>query len=111
MCVLRYLKGTIHYGMKYEGDGELLLHGFVDSDWDGYASSRKSTSSYCETFFTFFFYLGLDSASIFVCFSILWYLCPFHILGSTSGIVANFSILKSKQCSRITEGISSHLSI
>lgn len=59
----------------------------------------------------FFFYLGLDSASIFVCVSILWYLCPFRILGSTSGIVANFSIPKSKKCSRITEGISSHLSI
>jgi hypothetical protein len=76
--------------MKYEGDGELLLHGFFDSDWDGYASSRKSTFGYCETFFTFYFYLGLDSASIFVCVIILWYLCPFHILGTTSGVVANF---------------------
>jgi len=28
--VIRYLKGTIHYGMRYGGDGELLLHGFVD---------------------------------------------------------------------------------
>jgi hypothetical protein len=41
--VLKYLKGTVHYGMRYVGDGEFLLHGFVDSDWAGDASTRKST--------------------------------------------------------------------
>jgi hypothetical protein len=30
--VLRYLKGTIHHGLRYVGNGELMLHGFVDSD-------------------------------------------------------------------------------
>lgn len=29
------------------GDGELLLHGFVDSDWAGHASARKSTLGFC----------------------------------------------------------------
>jgi hypothetical protein len=41
------LKGTIHYGLKYARDGELMLHGFVDSDWAGDASDRKSTSGCC----------------------------------------------------------------
>jgi len=27
-----YLKGTVHYGLRHVGDGELVLHGFVDSD-------------------------------------------------------------------------------
>jgi hypothetical protein len=45
--VLRYLKGTIHYGLRYVGDGELMLHGFVDSDWAGDASARKSTLGFC----------------------------------------------------------------
>jgi hypothetical protein len=29
--VLCYLKGTIHHGMRYVGDGELMMHAFVDS--------------------------------------------------------------------------------
>jgi hypothetical protein len=45
--VLCYLKGTFHYGLRYVGDGELMLHGFVDLDWAGDASARKSTSGFC----------------------------------------------------------------
>lgn len=30
--VLEYLKGIVYYGMWYVGDGELLLHEFVDSN-------------------------------------------------------------------------------
>jgi hypothetical protein len=45
--VFIYLKGTIHYGMRYAGDGELLLHGFVDFDWVGDASARKITYGFC----------------------------------------------------------------
>jgi len=44
--VLRYLKGIVHYGMRYVGDGELLLHGFVESDYARDATTRKSTSGY-----------------------------------------------------------------
>jgi len=29
--VLKYLNGTIRYGMQYIGNGKQLLHGFVDS--------------------------------------------------------------------------------
>ena len=30
--VLRYIKGTLELGMKFEKRGKLFLHGFTDSD-------------------------------------------------------------------------------
>jgi hypothetical protein len=41
------LKGTIHYGMWYIGDSELLFHVFVDLDQVGDATTLKSTSDCC----------------------------------------------------------------
>ena len=31
--ILRYLKGTIDYGLKYEANQKINLEGYVDSDW------------------------------------------------------------------------------
>ena len=31
--VMRYLKGTLDYGIIYTSDSEFSLHGFTDSDW------------------------------------------------------------------------------
>ena len=42
--ILRYLKGTIDYGLKYEVNQKIKLEGYVDSDWTGSAIDRKSTS-------------------------------------------------------------------
>ena len=28
--VMRYLKGTLDYGLKYTSSGEIKLHGYVD---------------------------------------------------------------------------------
>jgi hypothetical protein len=36
----------VHHGLRYVADGELMLHGFVDSNWAGDASGRKSTSRF-----------------------------------------------------------------
>ena len=33
--VMRYLKGTIEYGIKYDVDCEFKLHGYFDSDCVG----------------------------------------------------------------------------
>jgi hypothetical protein len=33
--VLQYLKGTVHFDLRYVGDGELELHGFTNSNWAG----------------------------------------------------------------------------
>ena len=45
--VMRYLKGTLDYGLRYTSSGEIKLHGYVDSDWGGSAKDRKSTSGCC----------------------------------------------------------------
>jgi hypothetical protein len=45
--VLRYLRGTMEYGLRYLGDGEVKLQGYTDSDWAGSATDRKSTSGCC----------------------------------------------------------------
>jgi hypothetical protein len=42
--VLRYLKGIAHYGLRYVGEGELVLHGIVGFDWAGDVNVRKITS-------------------------------------------------------------------
>jgi hypothetical protein len=45
--VMRYLKGTIDYGLSYDGDHNLTLSGYTDSDWAGSVADRKSTSECC----------------------------------------------------------------
>jgi hypothetical protein len=47
--VLRYLQGTIGYGLRYATNVDLSLEGYVDADWVGSAIDRKSTSSSCFT--------------------------------------------------------------
>ena len=42
--ILRYLKGTIDYGLKYKADQRIKLEGYVDSYCAGSAIDRKSTS-------------------------------------------------------------------
>jgi hypothetical protein len=45
--VLRYIRGTINYGLRYTASSDIQLHGFTDSDWAGSAEDRKSTSGMC----------------------------------------------------------------
>ena len=45
--VMRYLKGTLDYGIRYASNGKIRLHGFTDSNWEGSAKDRKSTSRCC----------------------------------------------------------------
>jgi hypothetical protein len=42
--VMRYLKGTLDYGLRYISDQEIRLQGYVDSDWADSVTYRKSTS-------------------------------------------------------------------
>ena len=44
---LRYLKGTVEYGLKYDMNQKINLEGYVDSYWVGSAIDRKSTSGCC----------------------------------------------------------------
>jgi hypothetical protein len=47
--ILRYLQGTIGYGLRYAANVDLILEGYTDEDWEGSAVDRKSTSSCCFT--------------------------------------------------------------
>jgi hypothetical protein len=45
--VLRYIAGSVDYGLDYvRGDGVSLV-GYTDSDWAGCVIDRKSTSGCC----------------------------------------------------------------
>ena len=39
--ILRYLSGTIDYGLKYDVNQNINLEGYVDSDWESSAIDRK----------------------------------------------------------------------
>ena len=45
--ILRYLRGTITYGLRYTSSGGLFLHGYADVDWARSLVDRKSTCRYC----------------------------------------------------------------
>ncbi|KAK6160335.1 hypothetical protein DH2020_003716 [Rehmannia glutinosa] len=47
--ILRYLKGTINFGLLYSVSNDYKLVGYSDSDWAGDTDDRKSTTG-----FTFF---------------------------------------------------------
>ena len=42
--IMRYLKSTTEYGLKYDTNQNINLEGYVDSDWESSAIDRKSTS-------------------------------------------------------------------
>ena len=44
---MRYLKGTIDYGLSFTRDHEFRLYGYTNSYWEGSVSGRKSTSGGC----------------------------------------------------------------
>jgi hypothetical protein len=47
--VLRYLRGTVGYGLRYASGVDMRLQGYADADWAGSAVDRKSTSGCCFT--------------------------------------------------------------
>ena len=40
--VMRYLKGTLDYWLRYASSGEIKLHGYTDSDWEELPKIEKS---------------------------------------------------------------------
>ena len=42
--VLRYLRGTLEYGLWYRQTDKVKLQGFTNADWEGSPSYKKSTS-------------------------------------------------------------------
>ena len=48
--VLRYVKDTIDFGIRYHYVKNFRLHGYSDSDWAGCADDMRSTSGYLFSF-------------------------------------------------------------
>ncbi|XP_039142894.1 secreted RxLR effector protein 161-like [Dioscorea cayenensis subsp. rotundata] len=44
--ILRYISGTIDYGIHYRRNEEFKLLGYSDSDWSGSQDDRKSTTGW-----------------------------------------------------------------
>jgi hypothetical protein len=47
--VLRYLRGTVGYGLRYASDVGMRLQGYADADWAGSAVDRMITFGCCFT--------------------------------------------------------------
>jgi hypothetical protein len=45
--VLRYLRGTVGYGIRYAFNIDMRLNGYADSDWAGSIVDRNSASGCC----------------------------------------------------------------
>ena len=45
--VMRYLKGTIDFGIYYDRDQDYRLYGYTDSYWDESVANIKVTSGGC----------------------------------------------------------------
>eukprot|EP00253_Pinus_taeda_P028507 PITA_28507 len=61
--LLRYLWGTIHYGLRYTADN-LRLHGYSDAKWAGSMMDRKGTSKVLLLFGVCFNILDEQEAKI-----------------------------------------------
>ena len=48
--ILRYVKGTIDFGIRFQHEQKFSLQGYSDSDWDGCVDDMKGTSGYCFSF-------------------------------------------------------------
>jgi hypothetical protein len=48
--IVRYIKGTIDYGLKFCQVKNSILHGYSDSDWANCVDDMRSTLGYCFCF-------------------------------------------------------------
>nr|GEV68345.1 ribonuclease H-like domain-containing protein [Tanacetum cinerariifolium] len=46
-CILRYVRGTMDFGLQLYVSATTSLVGYTDADWAGCPSSRRSTLGYC----------------------------------------------------------------
>lgn len=48
--ILRYVKGTVHYGLQFYKGGSQTLTAYSDADWAGCHDTRRSTTGFCLYF-------------------------------------------------------------
>jgi len=61
-CALRYLKGTLHYGLYYT-PSSLKLNVFSDFDWAGSPDDKKIHNWLCDLLMSLFDLLGCQEAT------------------------------------------------
>ncbi|XP_052478499.1 uncharacterized mitochondrial protein AtMg00810-like [Gossypium raimondii] len=64
--VLRYIKGTLSYGMLFSKAESMKLVGNADSDWAGSIDDMKSTSGYVFTLGSTIFCWSLEKQNVVV---------------------------------------------
>ena len=45
--ILRYVRGTVNFGLRYTKGDDIKLSGFTNANWAGSSVDRKSTTGYC----------------------------------------------------------------
>jgi Reverse transcriptase (RNA-dependent DNA polymerase) len=45
--IVRYISGTLDYGLKFYKNSTTQIHAYVDADWAGNLDDRRSTSGFC----------------------------------------------------------------
>ncbi|XP_022019375.1 uncharacterized mitochondrial protein AtMg00810-like [Helianthus annuus] len=45
--IIRYLQGTVDYGLHLHSSSTLSIRAYTDADWVGCPDTRRSTSGYC----------------------------------------------------------------
>ncbi|XP_073367960.1 secreted RxLR effector protein 161-like [Aegilops tauschii subsp. strangulata] len=49
-CMLRYIRGTLTFGLRLCASASTELFAYTDADWAGCPDTRRSTSGYCVFF-------------------------------------------------------------
>jgi hypothetical protein len=63
--VLRYLRGTVGYGLRYASRVDMSLQGYADVDWEGSTVDRKNTFNCCFTLgFSMVFWCSMKHSSV-----------------------------------------------
>ena len=44
--ILKYIKGTLHFGLRIISQSPCRLYGYSDVDWGGCTTTRRSTTGY-----------------------------------------------------------------
>ena len=60
--IVRYVKGTINYGLRFCQVKNFTLHGNSDSDWAGCIDDMRSTLVYCFSFDSAIFFMVFQKA-------------------------------------------------
>ena len=74
--VIRYVKGTSNFGIKFKRTEKFKLTCFSNSDWGGSIDDMKSTSGYCFNFGSKCFLMELEKTRYsYLVYSISWICC------------------------------------